>query len=126
MTLLPGYSHARSLDFEGNTVGKVTKTGGLSFEYEYPPSRYARRDPVNKGQYREYAEETINGHRVWRGFRFGRYELDIDLCRAPEYSHVMQFRAEVKESSEAADMVAIALSLLAQDRPRPDGCVPMN
>jgi hypothetical protein len=125
MTLLPGYNHASSVDFEGNTVGKISKAGGLSFEYEYPPFRHPRRDP-NKSQYRQYVEETISGHRVWRGFRFERYEIDVDLCRSSEYSLVVQFRAEVIESSDATDMVTMALSLLRGDGARSDVCISMN
>src|SRR5437773_152498 len=116
MTLLPGYSYARSIDFEGNIVGRISKVGGLTFEYEYPPFRSPRQPSSNQAQYQEYVEQTIEGHHVWRGFRFGRYELNIDLCRAPEYSHVVQFRAEVQKSPEAADMVRMALSLLEPKR----------
>src|SRR5438045_9557335 len=57
-------------------LAKPARPAGYRFEYEYPPFRYPRRDP-KKSQYREYIEETIKGHRVWRGFSFERYEIDV-------------------------------------------------
>ena len=124
LRLLPGYKHARSVDFEGNTVGKISKAGGLTFDYSYSP--FPEPDVDVQDQYRGFSEETINGHRVRRGFRFGRYELDIDLCRVQEYSHVVSFSANVRSPSEAADMITMALTVLDSDLKRSDGCIAMD
>ena len=107
---------------EAKYVGKMTKPG-LSFEYKMPLAPFDKRVAINKAQYREFAEESINGHHLWRGFQDGQYEVNVDVCRVPESSHFVRFRTEVKESSQAADMVAIARSLVEADRSRIDGCV---
>src|SRR5688572_2398720 len=122
----PGYDQEVSLDeSQAKYVGKMTGPN-LSIEYKVPLFPYQRRIPIDKAQYREFAEEMINGHHLWRGFQNGQYEVNIDVCRVPEASHVVRFKTQVKESSQAADMVAIARSLVGSDRLRANGCVSMD
>jgi hypothetical protein len=113
---LPGYNHDLSIDESASKyVGKMTRPG-LSIEYKIPLFPYQRRVPINEAQYREFAEETINGHHLWRGFQDGHYEVNVDVCRVPERSHIVRFSTEVQQSSQARDMVDIARSLVGSDR----------
>jgi hypothetical protein len=124
---LRGYDHDLSIDEsgQGRYVGKMTRPG-LSIEYKMPLVPYQRRVPIDKAEYREFAEEMSNGHHLWRGFQNEQYEVNVDVCRVPEVSRIVRFTTQVQESSQAADMLVIARSLVAPDRQRIDGCVSID
>jgi hypothetical protein len=123
---LPGYNHDLSIDeSEYKYVGNMIRPG-LSIEYRMPLFPYDRRVPPDKAQFREFVEETINGHQLWRGFHDEQYEVNVDVCRETRRSHILRFRTAVQESSQAAEMVAIARSLVESDRQRIDGCVSID
>ncbi|MDX6404607.1 MAG: hypothetical protein QOH70_2062 [Blastocatellia bacterium] len=108
--LLAGYMHDSSTDFEGNQVGKISKSNGVKIKYEIGFSQGMAVEPEQTAQYVWYREQKANG-------RIARYALSksnvlmisVPLDDEPNTLHVANFYGKIQKPEDIADTLLMIL-----------------
>jgi len=108
--LLAGYQHKAAIDFEGNQVGEISKSGGVKIKYQMGFSQGFAVDPDQKATYIWYREQKLNG-------RITRYALSkenvlvvsVPLDNTPNTLHVANFYGTIRRRNDIADMLLMIL-----------------
>jgi len=123
--LLEGYKYRKGYTVDA-LIGSISKEGGLLIEFEAGLSQGYAADPKDKGKYLWYREQAVNGRKVmlalikpglktvWEPEKPRSRELgNILLITFPldgQPDHAVNFRAEVLNAQEVADVLLMVLT----------------
>jgi hypothetical protein len=110
ITLLPGYQHVSSTDFEGNKTGAIFNDAGVKLWYEGGFSQGYGADPKEQRKYRWFRSQTVNGHKVYVALdRSNTLWITFPWGTEPDDWQAMNFTAKIRKQEDIVDILLMVL-----------------